>query len=445
MKIDKWKKCYPSNWQGKIVPDAITHPAKYSSKLIRKVYDHLFEEGWIQEGGSVVDPFGGVALGAFDAMRLGLSWRGVELEEKFVQLGNANIDLWNKRYSTMPHWSRGARLFKGDSRDLAKILGIEADASISSPPFSQQQSGGGIAKAVMGDSDYQITSAAVQRVKKANMAGKGFGYQAQGETDGQLANLAANQAGFDAAISSPPFRQSEGGTPTPKPGGSIDAALQARHAAGNSSAAGYGSAGGQLANMKEGDFDAAISSPPFEDSLDRGGVDAADRRKLARSMGISNAEHVSPIDMEKIGGRNQTYGATDGNIGNDAGEDFWSAARIIVEQVYITLRPGGHVCWVVKDFVKKGQVVPFCDQWRRLCEAVGFETLHEHHAELIRHNGTSHTLDGGEVKHLKSSKSFFRRVAESHGSPAIDFEVAYCMIKPMGDGFTQQGSEVVVE
>jgi hypothetical protein len=53
MKIDKWKKCYPSNWQGKIVPDAITHPAKYSSKLIRKVYDHLFEEGWIQEGGWV--------------------------------------------------------------------------------------------------------------------------------------------------------------------------------------------------------------------------------------------------------------------------------------------------------------------------------------------------------------------------------------------------------
>jgi hypothetical protein len=71
--------------------------------------------------------------------------------------------------------------------------------------------------------------------------------------------------------------------------------------------------------------------------------------------------------------------------------------------------------------------------------------IKEKKAELIRHNGTSHTLDGGEVKHLKSSKSFFRRVTESHGSPAIDFEVVYCMVKPMGDVSTQQGSEVVIE
>src|SRR5689334_22116918 len=71
----------------------------------------------------------------------------------------------------------------------------------------------------------------------------------------------------------------------------------------------------------------------------------------------------------------------------------------------------GHAVFVVKDFVKAGRIVPFSDQWRRLCEAVGFETLHEHHAELVRHQGTSHTLEGGEVKHIKSSKSFFRRVA----------------------------------
>jgi hypothetical protein len=165
--------------------------------------------------------------------------------------------------------------------------------------------------------------------------------------------------------------------------------------------------------------------------------------KVRKDLGIDgnySPREISTLEGDRAAPHEHHFISTDGNIGNDAGEDFWSAARIIVEQVYITLRPGGHVCWVVKDFVKKGQVVPFCDQWRRLCEAVGFETLHEHHAELIRHNGTSHTLDGEEVKHLKSSKSFFRRVAESHGSPAIDFEVVYCMVKPMGDGSTQQGS-----
>jgi hypothetical protein len=85
---------------------------------------------------------------------------------------------------------------------------------------------------------------------------------------------------------------------------------------------------------------------------------------------------------------------------------------------------------VVKDFVKKGKIVPFSDQWRQLCEAVGFITLHEHHAELVRHNGTSHTLEGGEHKHIKSSKSFFRRVAEAHGSPEINYETVFCMVKP---------------
>ena len=47
MKIDTWTGCYPSNWKGKIVPDAITHPAKYSSKLIRRIYEHMIEEGWL--------------------------------------------------------------------------------------------------------------------------------------------------------------------------------------------------------------------------------------------------------------------------------------------------------------------------------------------------------------------------------------------------------------
>jgi hypothetical protein len=28
MKIDTWTGCYPSNWKGKIVPDAITTPGQ---------------------------------------------------------------------------------------------------------------------------------------------------------------------------------------------------------------------------------------------------------------------------------------------------------------------------------------------------------------------------------------------------------------------------------
>lgn len=129
------------------------------------------------------------------------------------------------------------------------------------------------------------------------------------------------------------------------------------------------------------------------------------------------------------GNMNIGYGDTDGNLGSEPGNDFWLSARVIVEQVYQVLAPGAHAVWVVKDYVKGGKRVPFCDQWRQMCEAVGFTTLHEHHAMLVRHNGTSVTLEGEIIEHKTESKSFFRRLAEKKGSPPIDYEVVYCMVK----------------
>jgi hypothetical protein len=85
---------------------------------------------------------------------------------------------------------------------------------------------------------------------------------------------------------------------------------------------------------------------------------------------------------------------------------------------------------VVKSFVRNKEIVDFPGQWRQLCEVVGFVTLHEHHALLVRHTGTSMTLEGGTVEHKTESKSFFRRLAEKNGSPRIDFEVVLCMEKP---------------
>jgi len=89
--VDEWSGCYPSNWKGLVVTEAMAHPAKFSSKLIRKIYSHMQEEGWVTEGDNVLDPFGGVALGALEAMRLGLNWYGVELEEKFHQKGKQGM------------------------------------------------------------------------------------------------------------------------------------------------------------------------------------------------------------------------------------------------------------------------------------------------------------------------------------------------------------------
>ena len=222
-----------------------------------------------------------------------------------------------------------------------------------------------------------------------------------GQTPGQLGSMKAQ--GFEAALSSPPYAGQEidyGDRPNRAAKLIDNPNFKGRtHWQNNDKTlTHYGESDGQLSSMKAKGFQSAVSSPPFEKSLDKGQMSADERRQAARDSGISNSEHISPIDMDNLGQlKHSTYGATAGNIGNDAGEDFWIASRQIVDQVYQLLLPGGHACWVVKDFVKAKERVPFCDQWRQLCEAAGFVTLHEHHAMMVRNTRTQIDLEGKHI------------------------------------------------
>lgn len=190
----------------------------------------------------------------------------------------------------------------------------------------------------------------------------------------------------------------------------------------------YGTTPGQLGSMKPGDVAAVISSPSWEESLDRGVVNRAERIELARSLGIPS-QCTSPIDMEKIGKRTQEYGKSTGQLGNTTGETFWEASLQIVSQCYQLLKPGGVSCWVVKAFVRKGKIVDFPGQWLALCQSVGFKHLHTHHAMLVTDAGEQGMLFGEPEKLRKEKKSFFRRLSEKRGSPKIDWEVVLCLEK----------------
>jgi hypothetical protein len=507
--VDEWHGTYPSRWKGLIVPDAIAHPAKFSSRLIRRIYEHMIAEGWLAEGQTIVDPFGGIALGALDAMRLGLRWRGVELEVKFSDLGNQNIGLWNKRYSTMPHWCSDAVLLNGDSRNLVQVLDV-AEGCVSSPPYAgieveknsksidrskqyevYKKSGGGqsfeafchtqdihsqgYGSAPGNLGNMKSTAAGLQAavssppygvdvephgdlsLSNKEMIGRhysatvasppysealGHGGQSEiddakrlftrrefyGQTPGQLGAMKAN--GFEAAVSSPPFKgQSADGGWQMLGKYAEEGKLTVEQVNGDPSKSypswnkerdtSYGHAEGQLADMAEGSFDAAVSSPPFE--CQSGGTNVTAKRGPLADKRL--------LERHAAGNAAAGYGDAPGNMGSEQGDDFWSAARQIVEQVYQVLAPGGHAVWVVKALVKNKQIVDFPGQWRQLCEAAGFETLHEHHAMLVRHKGTSLTLEGKRVEHITESKSFFRRLAEKKGSPRIDYEVVLCMVK----------------
>jgi hypothetical protein len=189
--VDIWNNCYPSNWKG-LIPFG-SHPAKFSSRLIDRIYDHLSADGVFANPGVVVDPFAGIATGGLAANKRGIDWIGVEVESGNVLDGQNNLYYWRKRFG--PHFAKW-----GNSDE------------------------------VLGDS--QFLTSAVKRVS--------FKYKR-----------------VAAIISSPPFLQTTGGTGANvenKTGKSIDKRLLKRHAAGNA-AAGYGDARGQIASRPGTDFD----------------------------------------------------------------------------------------------------------------------------------------------------------------------------------------------
>ena len=172
----------------------------------------------------------------------------------------------------------------------------------------------------------------------------------------------------------------------------------------------YGQTPGQLGAMKSGKAEMVVSSPPYE-----GSMTTAETKNYAGNTQVTTKYQRS-------------YGNNKENIGNQQGDTFWQAAKTIVEQCHQILKPGGHAIWVVKSFVRKKKIVDFPGDWQRLCESVGFKTVCIHHAMLVKE--TSHkTLFGHTETKRKERKSFFRRLAESKGSPRIDYEVVLYMVK----------------
>ena len=310
---------YRDGWKNEITAESFSHPAKFARGLIRWIYEFLFARGLLAEGMTVIDPFAGVALGGLDAMRYGLHWTGCELEEKFVALGQANIDLWNARYAgRFARWGT-ARILQGDSRRLAEVLvGAGFGGAVTSPPFgdagsvlnveghirqvtaeraarkSEQVYGShpaqlGNLPARDGDLDSVLSSPPyVSGGHHPDQTGA-WGGKAQsvpkdlagyGKSDGQIGQM--QEGDFDAALTSPPFLQTSGGTNVTSESGPLsDPSLIARHAAGNAAAQGYGESESNLGNMAEGSVDGAILSPPYAGSLETaGGIDAQKSRHI---------------------------------------------------------------------------------------------------------------------------------------------------------------------
>lgn len=389
MMEDEWVGCYGEAWGADITAESVCHPAKFSRALIRRIYQHCADEGWIERGEVrpiVVDPFGGVALGALEAMRLGCNWVGCELEPKFVALAQQNIDLWNSRYSGLPRWG-SARIVQGDSRFMARVIEA-ANLQISSPPYGvgtvNASNGIDTTKLAEGNRRFGPNSQAVSK-------------NDYGSSSGQLDRMP--EGSVDVAISSPPFQAASVRDRCRVQGGEIASNILRAWTQDR-----QGTTAGNLAAMPPKKVDVFVSSPPYE----------------------SRVLHEGGPSPHQGGPLHSEYGHSNGQLA-DAGDDFWSASRTILEQTHSILRPGAHACFVVKRFCRNGATVDFPGQWARLCEAVGFELVHHHRAMLVEDRGTQMLLEGGEEAKTVSRKSFFRRIYETkYPENRIDYEDVLC-------------------
>jgi hypothetical protein len=181
----------------------------------------------------------------------------------------------------------------------------------------------------------------------------------------------------------------------------------------------------ESASLNVGEISSVITSPPWEKSDQRGSQES--KVDLLQACKRDGKGHGDDNPRRYVG---NDYGEANGQLGNTSGDTYWSAVAEIYRQCFLALKPGGHIACVVKSYVKAGKIVPLPDQTWELLQHVGFEPVERVRAMLVKEDSHPGLFEGPVVKKTER-KSFFRRLAERKGSPAIDFEEVLFCRKPV--------------
>lgn len=398
--IDQWANCYGKSWKGLIVPEAFAHPAKMAYGLLVRILDHAAEQGWLAPGGIILDPFGGIgSIGIVGAYK---SYQVVccELEERFTLLAKQNFALHAAKWRILG--CPQPVILQGDSRRLCELVaGLArrwsggAEVIMSSPPYSEMSI---LSHDQAAHSSFKVGNPTNQirgTIKRDARHQRDYG-----TSPGQLGAMPPGKLA-DCLVSSPPYSTDE----------RLQRKLTEKSIGGREPETNviYGQTPGQLGNVKPGHVAAIVSSAPYEGTP-------------VVASGVQRNEKSWQAGKDLSGGKSKHYGESQGQLGETQGETFWSAAMTIVEQCYQILRPGGYAIWVVKDFVRAKKRVDFTGDWRRLCEAIGFKTLHEHHALLFKEDRFI-AFWGEEIIARTDRNSFFRTLANNKAGWRAYWEV----------------------
>ena len=460
--IPVWENCYDGNWRGVLCKAAYQHPAKFSRFLIERIVAHAFEQGWVTKQSIIVDPFGGVACGGIVCAYRGLQWIGVELESRFISLANESFALHARHWRTLG--CPQPVILQGDSRRLCELVrgaGVKdeshhgrdmatpcpASVVVGSPPYAESidhapgnkkwigKKAGNLAQQAYGSTPGQLGAMKPGQVQAVvgspPYTSKALGHQGGGgpnatskhrkdyheamkrvdakssyadSSPGQLAALPPGSVA--SVISSPPYAESLS---------NLSEKIEQTGKGGPIHPRNYGQSSGQLSQLPPGSVSTVLGSPPYEGS------------EGSPSLGSVNKDAwgTDGRDITARRGLTAKYGQEAGQLGHTEGATFWEASKVILEQCHQFLPPGGHACFVTKQFVRNKRLVDFPGEWRQVCESVGFTTVCEHHALLTRQWEEPDLFEGTRKKE-RARKSFFRRLCEARGSPKIDWETVLC-------------------
>ena len=411
---ETWEGCYAEGWQGWIVPAAFQHPAKFSRLLVERIVHHGFDLGLWKRGDTLGDPFGGVGCGGIVATNAGLAWIGVELEPRFVHLAEENFalhrEMWERTGRAQP------RVLQGDSRNFAELVG-GLGGVVCSPPYNDNQR-----------SDRTVEARNQRRAFRQG-AGSFRTSESYGRSPGQVGGLPGGS--LAGVISSPPFTSDQPCASQTRLGRRIgsrekrDGSMQSP---------------GNVQNSRPGGLAGVVTSPPWGTNCE-GGIgthrlkNPADFALGMVARGGNRGSHSASVSARQAQferDASRTYGRSPGQVGGQTGETYWQACAQIYASSLRAIRPGGHLVVVVKDYVKRKQRITLCEDTCSLLVHLGFRVTQRIRAMLVEETREGCLFEGERVQR-RQRKSFFRRLAESKGSPRIDWEeVIFATVPPEG-------------
>lgn len=361
-----WRGCYRGTFD-LITPKSVAHPAKMSPALCFRIFSHLEELGLLKQGDTILDPMGGTGLTAICAGAKGYPAITVELEEKFVGFQKQNKGYAERKLHHALDW----QILQGDSRKLSELLQGEGLRTVTSPPYADAQTGGGIA----------VNGYQGPKHTPTDLVGKrSYMPDVHGTAVGQIGNLKDIPL---KAVTSPPYgelansKKNTGSNLTKEERIALHGARTGEVSEGMR----YSNNQNNIGNLPDRPLK-SVTSPPYEGDPGHHGNDLT---------GIRSDKKLLP-----------DYGSSEGQIGDTQFESYLSAMQTVYSEI---ARVSDVLVVVLKNPTRAGKLRRLDLDSIRILEATGWKILCQHRALLFEELEQS-TLFGEPEKKVKGRLSF---------------------------------------